>query len=223
MPTPPPHPHGASTPVRRPYAPIAPHPVGLRQLAKKRTLSCTLSDDEWEAAAVVAAVTGGSPPPTKRLRRSAPASPNIEMTEEDTFLLRLKDEEGLTWKEIATRFHTELGKSFQVPALQMRLKRLRERMRIWTEGDIQALRMAHEFWMSQKWDVIAGKPQMTEFGATEKWSPKQCSRKWQELSFAGDLFAQQMMRTPTFSTTYTASPIEGSLPSFYPALAITTS
>jgi hypothetical protein len=79
------------------------------------------------------------------------------MTEEDTFLLRLKDDEGLTWKEIATRFESEMGKSFQVPALQMRLKRLRERMRVWTEGDIHALRLAHEYWMNSKFDIIAAK------------------------------------------------------------------
>jgi hypothetical protein len=79
------------------------------------------------------------------------------MTEEDTLLLRLKDDEGLTWKEIATRFESDMGKTFQVPALQMRLKRLRERMRVWTEGDIQALRLAHEYWMNQKFDIIAAK------------------------------------------------------------------
>jgi hypothetical protein len=79
------------------------------------------------------------------------------MNDEDQFLLRLKDDEGLSWKEIATRFEEEMGKSYQVPALQMRLKRLRERMRVWTEGDIHALRLAHEYWMNQKFEIIAAK------------------------------------------------------------------
>lgn len=85
------------------------------------------------------------------------------MNEEDTFLLRLKDDEGLTWKEIQTRFQDEMGKSFQVPALQMRLKRLRERMRVWTETDIHALRLAHEYWMNSKFDIIAAKVNATVF------------------------------------------------------------
>lgn len=79
------------------------------------------------------------------------------MTEEDNLLLRLKDEENLSWKEIATRFQNEMGKQFQVPALQMRLKRLRERMRTWTENDVHALKMAHEHWLSQKFEIIAAK------------------------------------------------------------------
>ena len=79
------------------------------------------------------------------------------MTEEDTLLLHLKDDENLSWKEIASRFQNEMGKQFQVPALQMRLKRLRERMRTWTENDIHALKMAHDYWLSQKFEIIASK------------------------------------------------------------------
>jgi hypothetical protein len=128
--------------VPRPqFTPILPNPVGLRQLqAQKRAAS----EDEWES-------------PISKRKRSIPPSPQVEMTEEDTFLLRLKDDENLTWKEIATRFQNEMGKQFQVPALQMRLKRLRERMRTWTENDIQALRLAHEYWLTQKFEIIAAK------------------------------------------------------------------
>lgn len=63
----------------------------------------------------------------------------------------------MTWKDIAARFQSELGKQYQIPALQMRLKRLRERMRTWTEVDVRALRMAHEYWAQNKFDVIAQK------------------------------------------------------------------
>ncbi|KAF2434761.1 hypothetical protein EJ08DRAFT_581297 [Tothia fuscella] len=137
------------------------------------------------------------------MRRSSPPSPNIEMNEEDQFLLRLKDDEGLTWKEIATRFQDEMGKSFQVPALQMRLKRLRERMRVWNEVDIHALRLAHEYWMNAKFDIIASK--MNDYGSNERWSSKQCARKWQELCWTPDIYSHPMLRTPTFSTSYTVS------------------
>jgi len=130
------------TQPHRYWTPIAPNPIGLRQLHAQKH---SLSDDDWESS------------PNKRIRRSSPPSPNIELTEEDNLLLRLKDDDALTWKEIATRFQDEKGKSYQVPALQMRMKRLRERMRVWTEGDIQALRLAHEYWMNQKFDIIATK------------------------------------------------------------------
>ena len=123
------------------FTPILPHPAGLRQLQAQKRAS---SEDEWES-------------PMNKRKRSIPPSPQVEMTEEDTFLLRLKDDENLSWKEIATRFQNEMGKQFQVPALQMRLKRLRERIRTWTENDIQALRLAHEYWITQKFEIIAAK------------------------------------------------------------------
>jgi hypothetical protein len=77
--------------------------------------------------------------------------------EEDRLLIQLKDEESMPWKDIAARFQSDLGKTYQIPALQMRLKRLRERMRVWTEADVKALRMAHEYWVQSKFDIIAQK------------------------------------------------------------------
>ena len=52
----------------------------------------------------------------------------VELNEEQQLLLKLKEEENLPWKDIAVRFQTDLGKSYQVPALQKRFKRLRERL-----------------------------------------------------------------------------------------------
>ena len=63
----------------------------------------------------------------------------------------------MPWKDIAARFQTDLQKSYQIPALQMRYKRLRERMRVWTDTDRQALRMAHEYWAQNKFEIIAQK------------------------------------------------------------------
>lgn len=94
----------------------------------------------------------------KRRRRSESAtSAQLELTEEDKLLLRLKDEESIPWKDIAARFQADMGKQYQIPALQMRLKRLRERMRVWGEADVRALRMAHEYWAQNKFDIISQK------------------------------------------------------------------
>ena len=80
-----------------------------------------------------------------------------ELGEEDQLLMRLKEDENLPWKDIAARFLSELGKTYQVPALQMRFKRLRERIRPWTDVDINALRMAHEHWEKNKFEIISQK------------------------------------------------------------------
>ncbi|KAI9673578.1 MAG: hypothetical protein M1817_002214 [Caeruleum heppii] len=113
-------------------------------------------------------------------RRSSPAVPAYaDLSEEDQLLLRLKDGASLPWKEIALCFQSEMGKTFQVPALQMRYKRLRERMRPWSEVDVEALRRAHDYWDRFKWDIIAVK--MLDHGCSDKWPSKACQRKWEEL------------------------------------------
>lgn len=95
---------------------------------------------------------------SKRRRRSeSTTSTQLELTEEDKLLLKLKEEESMPWKDIAARFQQDLGKQYQIPALQMRLKRLRERMRVWSEADVRALRMAHDYWAQNKFDIISQK------------------------------------------------------------------
>lgn len=75
----------------------------------------------------------------KKRKRAPSTSGPVELNEEEPALRKLKEEENLPWKDIAIRFQTDLGKSYQVPALQMRFKRLRERMRTWTETDVSRL------------------------------------------------------------------------------------
>jgi len=127
---------------RRMYAPIAPHPAGPRSSISKRS-----HDDEEDQSEQV----------KRRKRSESNTSATIELGEEDRLLIQLKDEESMPWKDIAARFQSDLGKTYQIPALQMRLKRLRERMRVWTETDVKALRMAHEYWVQSKFDIIAQK------------------------------------------------------------------
>lgn len=99
----------------------------------------------------------------KRRRRSESAtSTQLELTDEDKLLLRLKEEESMPWKDIAARFQSDMGKQYQIPALQMRLKRLRERMRVWAEADVRALRMAHEYWAQSKFEIISQKVSSTD-------------------------------------------------------------
>lgn len=127
---------------RKAYAPIAPHPAGVRRVTQ---LKHSLEEDEY---------SDGS---AKRRKRSDSNTSQQELGEEDRLLLRLKDEESMSWKDIAARFQSELGKTYQIPALQMRLKRLRERLRVWTDVDVRALHMAHEYWNQNKFEIIASK------------------------------------------------------------------
>lgn len=61
------------------------------------------------------------------------------MTEDDTLLLQLKDEDSLPWKVIASRFRDLNRGEFRVPTLQMRYKRLKEKMRVWDAEDVRRL------------------------------------------------------------------------------------
>ena len=111
----------SASPGRHGPVPIAPDPVGLRQL---NALKRMREDEEYSE--------NGQ---RKRKRQPSTSGP-VELNEEEQLLLKLKEEENLPWKDIAIRFQTDIGKSYQVPALQMRFKRLRERMRTWTETDV---------------------------------------------------------------------------------------
>lgn len=124
------------------YTSIAPQPL---EIPRSSTLKRVRDDEE------------ASDDDKRRKRSDSNTSAQFELSEEDRLLLQLKEEEAMPWKDIAARFQSDLGKSYQIPALQMRLKRLRERMRVWTEADVRALRMAHEYWAQNKFDIIAQK------------------------------------------------------------------
>lgn len=113
----------SASPGRPGPIPIAPDPVGLRQMNALKRLR-----DEEEYLDMG----------QKRRKRAPSQVGPVELNEEEQLLLKLKEEENLPWKDIAVRFQTDLGKSYQVPALQMRFKRLRERMRTWTETDVRS-------------------------------------------------------------------------------------
>ncbi|KAL8731863.1 MAG: hypothetical protein Q9166_003147 [cf. Caloplaca sp. 2 TL-2023] len=152
------------SPIRSGPVPIAPDPIGLRQMNALKRIREEEDYSEFSQ---------------KRRKRAPSQSGPVELNEEEQLLLKLKEEENLPWKDIAVRFQIDLGKSYQVPALQMRFKRLRERMRTWTETDVQALEQAYDYWEKFQFDIIAAK--MLDFGASERWPAKYCARKWEEI------------------------------------------
>ena len=125
---------------RKPYPNIAPNPAGAAAKRKR---------DEEESH-------DNSSTVSKRRRRTASVV-SADLNDEDRFLVQLKEEENLPWKDIAVRFQTDKGKTFQVAALQMRYKRLREKFRVWEDEDVQALKLAHEYWEKYKWEIIGVK------------------------------------------------------------------
>jgi hypothetical protein len=59
-----------------------------------------------------------------------------ELSDDDRLLIKLKQDQNMPWKEISKEFEERLGRPYQVPALQMRYKRLKERLRTWTDQDV---------------------------------------------------------------------------------------
>ncbi|KAF7188578.1 hypothetical protein HII31_10240 [Pseudocercospora fuligena] len=175
---------------RRPYTNIAPNPVGAAAKRKR---------DEEEQSDVPGSAG------KRRKRTSSVAS--ADLSEDDRFLVQLKEDENLPWKDIATRFQTEKGKNFQVAALQMRYKRLREKFRIWEDQDVQALKLAHEYWEKYKWEIISAK--MLDFGIQERWPARHAARKWQELEAATTTTHPTTAGLTPASMSQFSSPIDG--------------
>jgi len=59
-----------------------------------------------------------------------------DMTFEEQVLMQLTEVDRLPWKEVSVKFRERTGKDMRVPALQMRKKRLVERLRVWTPTDV---------------------------------------------------------------------------------------
>ncbi|WPG98897.1 Hypothetical protein R9X50_00169700 [Acrodontium crateriforme] len=173
---------------RKPYTSIAPNPAGL--VAAKRLREDDNADDSSSSSVL-----------KRRKRTSSVAS--ADLNDDDRFLVRLKEDENLPWKDIAARFLSDKGKVFQVAALQMRYKRLREKFRTWQDEDVQALRQAVQYWEKYKWDIISSK--MTEFGVQERWPARLCARKWQALESAQPTY---LSTTTVTSASQLSSPTE---------------
>lgn len=128
---------------RRSYTAIAPHPLAHQQ---RTNILKRPSDDN-----------GSTDSPRKRTASYSSTGPGPALNEEEKILIYSKDEANMSWKEVQKNFEDEAGKSLQIPALQMRYKRLKDRLRKWTEDDIKALHEAVEYWERYKWDIISQK------------------------------------------------------------------
>lgn len=137
-----------------PYTHIAPHPNIPSSIKRQR------DDDDHRASISGGLGLGADTTPTgsstKRRKRTASVI-STELNDDDRFLVHLKEEENLPWKDIATRFLSDKNKTLQVAALQMRYKRLREKFRTWEDQDMNALKLAHEYWEKYKWEIISAK------------------------------------------------------------------
>ncbi len=72
----------------------------------------------------------------RKRKRTSSQSGSVKPSKEEQLLVRLKEEKNLSWEDIAVRFQTNLGKTYQVSALQMQFKIWRERKRTWSETDV---------------------------------------------------------------------------------------
>lgn len=148
------------------YVPIAPRPEDGLGRSQEPSISLTAAgaaDDDDPLA--------GSPSKKRKKLQAAlaprsspsPGSSGSGVREPDlpsagdALLLRLREEQNLPWKDVASRFRLETGQDISVAGLQMRLKRLRERTRVWPVKDVMALRLAHDKWIAQKFEIIAAK------------------------------------------------------------------
>ncbi|TVY75832.1 hypothetical protein LSUE1_G008562 [Lachnellula suecica] len=102
-----------------------------------------------------------------------------ETNDEERLLLQLTEDMQLPWKEVARRFNERTGKVMKVPALQMRKKRLLERIRVWTDTEERALTMAWEDYEKSRWDAIS--KGMLSHGCTDEWTKEAVQKKWNEM------------------------------------------
>nr|KMM70078.1 hypothetical protein CPAG_06390 [Coccidioides posadasii RMSCC 3488] len=144
-----------STPVA-----IAPNPAGIRQMEQERRLGQELESQRQP----------------RRARR--PRRRSSILDEETNLTLQLR-EQNVPWNEVVKRVNAAFGGNHNASRLQMRITRLKQRMREWSEDDIQALRNAHSYWERDKFEIIAYK--MQEYRTTRGWTASQCQQKWQEL------------------------------------------
>jgi len=138
------------TPLRRPGDPIriAPNPPSMEPSLhndpfRQNSLAPLHSLGFQGAPAAYkpySNAVGGFPGKNHRKRKASGQVGEIllsgDMTFEEQILMQLTEVDRLPWKEVAIKFKERTGKDMRVPALQMRKKRLMERLRVWTPTDV---------------------------------------------------------------------------------------
>ena len=82
------------------------------------------------------------------------------LEEENRLLLELRDRQHLPWREVTRRFEQTYAREYRMPTLQMRYGRLKNasqanRQRLWQDEDTEALRQAWQWYMQERWNIIA--------------------------------------------------------------------
>lgn len=125
------NPASAPPPRQRAPVPIAPQPPRLPTPPKRHF---------EEDISYVAPERGRKRSRNSISREVYPVERKIqEITEDERLLIHLKEERKLPWKDITRIWGEETGHPKNEAALQMQYKRLRERIRIWTPGDVSKL------------------------------------------------------------------------------------
>lgn len=168
---------GAFRPQQTP--PMLPRPFSSRQSRQPKRLRPKGGQDERPALKRRrSSSTSQSSQPYAYPQVIQPEA-RAEMERKKEFFEGLRSK-GVPWKDIVKQYEVEYGKSMSQAALQMERKRVKDSLRVWTDIDVKALEAAHEYYEAHKFSIIAEK--MQDLGAEENWSPKQCQRKWEELS-----------------------------------------
>lgn len=102
------------------------------------------------------------------------SNPNLVYLDgEEQFLWKLREEENLSWRDISVRFQIDFGKSYQIPALQIRFRRLQSRMSRWNQTDFRANEQGHDYWEQCPSEtakrVISRKEEFEHFWNTSQW------------------------------------------------------
>lgn len=132
---------------------IAPNPSTLRGATKQENgpyrqnslqsdISTPRSQEPTQVAFIDSMNSLASSGSGERKRKSPEAGfedeylASDDLTYEEHLLLQLTEQDQLPWKEVAVRFNEKTRKQMKVPALQMRKKRLVERLRVWTDNEV---------------------------------------------------------------------------------------
>jgi hypothetical protein len=98
----------------------------------------------------------GSIPPRGKKRKDPPRDYEAivlsdDINAEERLLLQLSGRDKLPWKEVAAKFNKATGQSKKVAALQMRKKRLMERLRVWTDAEVVSASRTTSWGLFETW------------------------------------------------------------------------
>ncbi|KAJ5037528.1 uncharacterized protein L3040_007700 [Drepanopeziza brunnea f. sp. 'multigermtubi'] len=103
-----------------------------------------------------------------------------ELTEQERFLLKWSMRDQVPWKQITARYNEVFPqKVVKEATLQMRRKRLVDRLTEWTATEERALILSCQEHKSGQWPLIA--KGMHRHGGKAKWSIETLRSKWTEL------------------------------------------